>query len=340
MNFYPNIIHWPRNLNRDRMWSWELMARTISGGRSLSGLMPQARVDGGGMWSATLQDVRVTRPDDVRTWRALAARLDAGATPFCMEMREPRLAPWPIVDGVPVTAQYESENSDGSTCSDGTGYVSDVISAAVMAAAALRATALQIIIENAAALRGGEHFSIQHDTFSHRLYRVGKVTGGDGRAHTVQQVTFTGSPAVISATGHGLVTGQAVFFRTGGALPPNLAADTIYYAAPIGDDTFAVAATPGGTTGSPQVLIDVSGADSGTHRVVTGGIPTVTIRPPLREATAAGARVEFDHPKCIMRLAKPDAMDLPLELRFFGRATIPMIEDFPPFDLVDGDAEE
>src|SRR5262245_29232037 len=62
------------------------------------------------------------------------------------------------------------------------------------------------------ALRGGEHFSIQHDTFSHRLYRIGKVTL-DGLGNSV-----------------------------------------------------------------------------------------VTIRPPLREATAAGTRLELDYPKCIMKL--------------------------------------
>jgi hypothetical protein len=330
VNFYPSIICWPRVLNRDRMWQWDPVARTLSGGRSLAGVTPKARIDGGGFWQATLTDVRVTRPDHVLAWRALAARLDSGATPFVMEMREPRLIPWPIAGGVPVTWQFESEHSDGSTCSDGSPYVSDVIQAELKAAADLRATTIELIIENAAALRGGEHLSIQHDTFSHRLYRIGKVVKLDTHPHRVAAVTMTiASPAVLSATAHQLIADQAVYLRTTGALPTGLAALTLYYvlATDLTADTFKLAATPGGAA------INTSGSQSGTHRFVTGGFPTVTIRPPLREATVAGARVEFDHPKCIMKLARTDAMNLPLELRFFGRGNIAMEEDFPPFNI-------
>jgi hypothetical protein len=339
MNFYPTIIYWPRVLNRDRMWQWQLAARTQSGGRALSGQKPTTRFDGGGMWTATLTDVRVIQRDHVRAWRALEARLDSGVTPFVMEMREPHFIPWPTVGGVEVTDQYEADHSDGSLFSDGTGYVSDVIAAEVKTAGALRATTLELVVENAAALRGGEHLSIQHDTFSHHLYTVGKVIKVDTHPHRVAAVTIgsTGSPAVavLSAAAHGLSAGQAVYLRTSGALPSGLAVLTLYYvdADSLSANTFQVAATPGGTP------IAYTGAGTGTHRFVTGGFPAITIRPPLREATAAGTRVEFDYPKCVVKLARPDAMALALELRFFGRGTVAIEEDFPPFDLVEG-AEE
>lgn len=328
MNFYPNIIHWPRNLQRDRGWQWELGARTVSGGRSLSGLMQTARQDGGGMWQATLSDVQVSTADEVRAWRAVSARLDSGATPICLEARDAKFAPWP---GSSVD-QLESTNSDDSTCSDDTSYVQDLISAELKTAAALRATSLTLILENAAALRGGEFFSIQHDTFSHRLYRIGSVTKVDDRDHTVKQMTVTiASPGVFTVTSHGFVAKQQVYFRTSGALPTGLSVDTLYYvlSTSLTSDTFKVSTTEEGTA------LNTSGSQSGTHRVVTGGFPTVTIRPPLREATAAGTRVEFDYPKCIMKLASPDAMDLALERRLYGSATVKFIEDFPPFDLVE-----
>lgn len=328
MNFYPHIIYWPRNLQRDRMWTWELGARTVSGGRSLSGLMPVARTDGGGMWMATLGDVQVSTDDQVRTWRAIAARLDSGATPIVLEARDENFAPWPASG----FAQAEATNSDDSTCSDDAVYVSDVIAAEVKTAAALRATSLTLILENAAALRGGEYVSILHDTFSHRVYRVGKVEKIDTRDHAVKAVTVTiASPCVFTSTAHGLVAKQQVFFRTSGALPTGLSADTLYYvlSTDLTANTFKVSTTEEGTA------VNTSGSQSGTHRLITGGFPTVTIRPPLREATLIGTRVEFDYPKCVMRLASPDAMDLGLELRTFGRSTVRFVEDFPPFDLVE-----
>jgi hypothetical protein len=332
MNFYPSIIYWPRILQRDRRWTWELAARTLSGGRSMSGLMPVARLDGGGMWMASLGDVQVSTPDQVRAWRAIAARLDSGATPIAVEARDERHSPWPLVGGVPLVAEYEATNSDGSTPSDQTNYVSDVIQAEVKTAAALRATTLDLILENAQALRGGEYFSIQHDTFSHRLYRLGKVTKIDTSDHAVSAMTVTiASPGVFTVTAHGFAARQRVYFRTSGALPTGLSPETLYFvlSTDLSANTFKASATEEGTA------INTSGSQSGTHRVVTGGFPTVTIRPPLREDTTAGTRVEFDNPTCIMRLAAPDAMDLVLDRRIYGQADVKFVEDFPPFDLVE-----
>lgn len=236
----PFLLTWPRALMRDRMWQWELVARTIGGGKTLGGAMPLARLDGGGLWSCSMQDVQVSTPDQIRAWRALSALLDNGATPVILEARDERAAPWPTTGSSGVT----STNDDGSTPSDGTLYTSDVISATLAADAALRATTLQITIEDAAALAGGEFFSILHDTYSHRLYRIGSVE------------------------------------------------------------------------------------QSGTSA-------TVTIRPPLREATLAGATLDFDHPKCVMQLATPDAMDLMLNRRMFGQSSPRFIERLPPFSDAD-----
>jgi len=177
MSFYPSLLYFPEMLMRERRIKWELLAPALTGGRALSGATPSARLDGGGIWACEMSDVQVSSADHVRTWRALAAILDGGATPIVVATRDVRFAPWPSA----VTDLYESTNSDDSTCSDGGVYVSSVIQAEVAADAAIRATSLTISMNIGAALRGGEYFSIEHETFSHRLYQVGQVTvNGDG----------------------------------------------------------------------------------------------------------------------------------------------------------------
>jgi hypothetical protein len=234
--FYPSILHWPPLLDRDRRLVWALAAGTASGGRTISGAEPKARLDGGGVWIAGMGDVQVSSADQVRCWEALSAVLDGGATPVVMTCRRERFTPWPGS----VTDPYEATHSDDAPFSDGSVYVSDVVLASVYEAAALRATTLKIAIAAGAALRGGEYFSIEHETFSHRMYKIGGVVEGSGYTE-------------------------------------------------------------------------------------------LTIRPPLREAVAAGTRVEFDNPKCVMQLATPDAMDLPLDMRFHGQASPKFVESFPPW---------
>lgn len=235
-DFYPSILHWPVLLDRDRRLLWSLGASNLSGGRTISGAEPKARVDGGGLWMATLGDVQVSTVAQVRAWRALAAALDGGATPIVLTYRDVRFAPWPGS----VTEQYEATHSDDAAFSDGTSYVSDRIDASVHTAADLRATTLRVTMTIGAALQGGEYFSIEHDTFSHRLYQIAAVSESSGYTE-------------------------------------------------------------------------------------------LTIRPPLREAVTAGTRIEFDNPKCVMQLATPDAMDLPLDMRFHGQASPKFIESFPPW---------
>lgn len=179
MSFYPSLIYWPEVLCRDRSITFELMARTITGGRSLSGPQQVGRIDGGGIWSATLSDVQVSTPTHVRAWRALAARLDSGVTAIVMPFRDEQFAPWPLVGGIALTSSMATA-SDDSTPDDDTEYVGTCITATLAAGAELRATELTVTVSVGSALQGGEHFSIEHETYSHRLYRVAKVLEGDG----------------------------------------------------------------------------------------------------------------------------------------------------------------
>lgn len=58
------------------------------------------------------------------------------------------------------------------------------------------------------------------------------------------------------------------------------------------------------------------------------GNSVVTIRPPLRDDVPAGTALNFDLPRCIMRLAKPDAMDLDLSTFPYPKQTVSFVETF------------
>lgn len=64
----------------------------------------------------------------------------------------------------------------------------------------------------------------------------------------------------------------------------------------------------------------------GTVDMVDDDRAIVTFMPPLREAVADGADVEFDRPCCTMRLAKPSSMDLTIVPWTFNRGTVDFIE--------------
>lgn len=86
-------------------------------------------------------------------------------------------------------------------------------------------------------------------------------------AALVRQGTVTltlGSPGVVNWVGHGLVVGSKVRFRTTGALPTGLVANTDYFVISAGFTTaaFRVSATLGGGA------IDFTGSQSGVHTAV------------------------------------------------------------------------
>jgi hypothetical protein len=75
------------------------------------------------------------------------------------------------------------------------------------------------------------------------------------------------SPGLINWTAHAFSAGQAVKFKTSGALPTGLVADTYYYviAAGLVTNAFEVSATPGGSA------INFTGSTSGIHTGYSSG---------------------------------------------------------------------
>lgn len=235
------LRYYPADLLGFEKVLWELSGMTLSGGQTASGVMPVARIDGGGLWKSTLTAVGVYTADRRRAFRAFSAIADGGAQPIILPCIETYDAPWPIVNGAPQRALPASPHSDGSTFSDGTSYDNSMIAAKVTVQAALRATSLIVQMIAGDNFHGGEHFAIDHPTNRWRLYRV--------------------RTAVLN----------------------------------------------------------------------TDGTWAITFRPPLREAIPLGTFLEFDRPKCVMRLARPDAMDTTFETFWFAQVSPDFIEAFPPF---------
>lgn len=200
LTFLPSIIRWPDMLMRDTTIQWSLAARNMSGGRALSGAMPMMRLDGGGIWTATLGDVQVSRADHVRVWHALQARLDGGATPVILSNRMAYTGPYGTS-----TDPLETTANDNVSASDDATFVTPPIIATLTEAADLRATTLTIAFVSGAALRGGEYLSIEHNTYSHRMYQVAAVSlDGDGNSVVtirppLREATDAGTPVEFDA---------------------------------------------------------------------------------------------------------------------------------------------
>lgn len=135
-------------------------------------------------------------------------------------------------------------------------------------------------------------------------------------------------------------------------VPAAAVADGLYDDVPHDDDTLfdddtgyvgtvidVVAAAPAAVRAvSMTVTVNYAGdIEPGQHfslgngrlyRVRTFDADTgaMTFRPPLREAVAAGDRLEFDNPVLLCRLASDTEMNLELSLRRFGSPTVNFVE--------------
>lgn len=112
-------------------------------------------------------------------------------------------------------------------------------------------------------------------------------------APTVGTFTVTiATPAVVSLTAHGFVTGDQVYLTTTGALPTGLTANTIYFVIKIDANSFNLATTLANAIAATKIA--TSGTQSGTHTTVAcpfglGDGSTTFNVPDLRGRTVAGA---------------------------------------------------
>jgi hypothetical protein len=118
-------------------------------------------------------------------------------------------------------------------------------------------------------LRPSPNFS---ETGGLRAYVNRELSKYDFVSFTVTQAT----PAVFSATGHGLVAGDAIILETDGTLLTGLTADTVVYyviAAGLTTGAFEVSTTIGGTA------VNTTSTQTGNHKFIKvskePGIPVV-----------------------------------------------------------------
>lgn len=162
--------YWPRHLFPAMDVRWRLQNRVISGGMPVIGPARAVGTIGAGLWVCEMTGIWLYRPEQLKAARALDMILDGGLTSLVVGSCETALAPWAVpTDPVP--------HSDGSPFSDETLYAGAAPTGTVVAAAALRATSLQIELPTGATLTGGEAFSIRHPNKGERRYQVARVNG-------------------------------------------------------------------------------------------------------------------------------------------------------------------
>lgn len=98
-------------------------------------------------------------------------------------------------------------------------------------------------------------------------------------AYSTSNVTVTiASPAVMTWTGHGLVSGQKIQLTTTGSLPTGLSANTTYWVTVIDANTFNLSTSL--ANAQSATFINTSGTQSGTHTATNISI-TLTLNPAL-----------------------------------------------------------
>lgn len=236
-------VEFPRLLLREKSHSWNLAGVAATPGVNAKSVATIIRSDGGGFWTCSMSDVSLSGGGSLRgkdrqkvsalLWRAVRQICDGGVNPIVVPRNDAFFRPWP--SGLVNSAVLNIPHDDDALFDDGSGYYQSAIDI-TCAAKAERATSLDLTINVAGDLQGGESFSIEHPTMGWRLYEIA----------------------------------------------------TVVYS----DDSHA----------------------------------RITFLPPLREDVEAGTQIEFDRPRCTMRLADTGSMDLSVAPWTFNSASVQFIE--------------
>jgi hypothetical protein len=144
------------------------VGHVVDGGTALSGITDQTESDGGGYLQADFSEGITRNKASGNAWRVITDA-DAGDPFIVLLCAERRFQP--------VGAVATVTHSDDTPFDDDTPYESGGADYETTAGAALRATSLSISGTSASPLIGGELFSVQHDTWGWRAYRVRSVDG-------------------------------------------------------------------------------------------------------------------------------------------------------------------
>lgn len=176
------IIVFPAKLMRESSHDWNIVGNTATAGQTAASSV-DIRSDGGGLWSASLNNIQFWDQTDTLLWRAVRQLCNGGVNPIIVPRNDAIFAPFPPGPRTYGTIHF----GDTALFDDGSGFRQPVIDVTCYGGAPLRATAMTLSLNNCAALQGGEAFSILHPTFNWRLYEIASVTPIDA---THVSVTF------------------------------------------------------------------------------------------------------------------------------------------------------
>lgn len=179
-------IEFPRRLMREESHDWNVVGNVAGSGQTTSGSV-SVRTDGGGLWMASINVIRISndrdgRNADTNLWRAVRQICNGGVTPIIVPRNDVLFRPWPV--GLDASVGLDVPHDDDSYFSDDADYHQTVIDIAC-GPGALRATTLDIAVTYAGELVGGEAFSIEHPTVGWRMYEIATVEMSDAESGVI-----------------------------------------------------------------------------------------------------------------------------------------------------------
>lgn len=151
---------------------WNIVGNTATAGQTAASSV-DIRSDGGGLWSASLNNIQFRDKSYTLLWRAVRQLCNGGVNPIIVPRRDTTWAPFP---GGIVPPSTPIPYSDLSLFDDGSGFYQSVIDVTCSGGAPLRSVSMVLNLNYCGSLQGGESFSIQHPTFNWRLYEIGSIT--------------------------------------------------------------------------------------------------------------------------------------------------------------------
>lgn len=167
---------WPVLEFPTELLNWKPVGMPVTGPGSFTGPGQVGEFSGGGWWTANLTGIDLADAPEIRHFRALLGRAGFGTRRFIVRMIDDPLVALP--EPVPF--------DDDAPFDDDSEFEGGAVAASVTAAAALRATSLQIVCD--VELKGGEVFTIVHAIHGPRIYLLTAVTALGEGAYSVKIV--------------------------------------------------------------------------------------------------------------------------------------------------------
>lgn len=172
------VYDWPRAQLDARAIKFSRRGQVLGGPVSLDGASQVASIDTG-YWIATYDVVTLAKGAQIKMFRAMDALLDGGANQVRVPVIDEAQAPWPGALQAGALVPW----SDGTSFSDGSMWSQRTIAIVAASDTPAAATSLAMTILSAAALTGGEYFSI-----GDRLHVIRSIISDDGAGNVVVSI--------------------------------------------------------------------------------------------------------------------------------------------------------